>query len=969
MATTAIAGLAIAAPAAAQTRNFDVAAQPAAAGLQTLGRQADIQLISARRDTSGKHTNPVRGTMTAAQALDRLLAGTGLRARLTGPQTYAITPAAPAAVGGPDEEMAEAEAADPIVVTGSRIDRAGYKAPTPTLSLSADDLNIGGRANIAQALNDLPQFRATTTPQTTPANTSSGQARVDLRGLGYLRSLTLIDGRRFAGDVDLNAVPSVLIKRVEMVTGGVSAVWGSGAVAGVVNLVIDSKLEGVRLGAQKGISNFGDGPETSFEAAAGTSFAGGRGHVVVGGEFYDNSGIAPKSSRPRVGRWAVITNPAYTATNGQSPLILSPDVGAANASFGGLITSGVLRGQTFNPDGTLRPFVYGTVFGTLMIGGEGPSNDDSIGLTPPQHRYAAMGRVSYELTDSIRASADVRYSRMWADYDYLPDIYRGTISISVNNAFLPAAVKSQLVAAGQTSFSFGRVARDYAFLRLKYERETLQGTFALDGEFGKNWRWSAYYSHGIYDNNLSSPERTIPANFTAAVDSVISPTTGQPICRIALTTPTTDCAPLNLFGVGNASAAAIKYITTTNYSYQRQTLDVGAVSLRGEPFSLWAGPVSIAIGAEVRKERIGTELSALDTSVPLKGSVSVKEAFGEILIPLAKDLPLLRNLEVSAAARISDYSTSGSIWSWKVGLTNEIVEGVRIRASKSRDIRSPTLSELYTQQITGLGNIIDPVKGQTVFGSVTTGGNPNLKPEIGSTLTAGLQFSPRGLPGFNASIDYFDIKIDGLISTITPADILNRCVGGEQSFCDRVSRDSAGNLLGVRSNYINYTSFNTSGIDGEISYVLPLDTISSLPGRLKFRLFATWLNDYFVLNDTRKTNYLDSLGQASFSGMPRWRSTASISYDNDHFGGDFRARYVSSGDYDRNQNIQNNHIPATTYFDLSLRAKIPNKGAQEMEIYGNITNVFNKPPPKGSLYTAFYDVIGRYFNVGARLKF
>lgn len=294
---------------------------------------------------------------------------------------------------------AEAEV-EAVVVTASRIDRAGFEAPTPTVHITSEELSIGARPNVAAALNDMPQFRATTSPQTTGTNTGAGNAPLDLRGLGISRTLVLVDGRRLVGDNDLNAVPTVLIKGVDVVTGGASAAWGSGAVAGVANITMDREFTGVKLGGEYGLSSRSDGEQFRFEGAFGETFADGRGHIVVGGEFLDNEGIVPKVSRKNIGRWAQVSN-------GAGAFINVGDVGFSDAAYGGLIMSGVLKGKAFNPDGSLRDFNYGKVVGTSMIGGEGPSNDDLSPLVTPQRRYSGMIGVTYDVNDKLKITADL----------------------------------------------------------------------------------------------------------------------------------------------------------------------------------------------------------------------------------------------------------------------------------------------------------------------------------------------------------------------------------------------------------------------------------------------------------------------------------------------------------------------------------------------------------------------------------
>jgi iron complex outermembrane receptor protein len=880
---------------------------------------------------------------------------------------FASTGASAQTVVPADQASASSSAADEdaeaIVVTGSRIDRA-FDAPTPTLQVTSADLSIAARTNVAAALNDLPQFRGTSSPQTTSTNTSAGQAPVDLRGLGISRTLVLVNGRRLSSDNDLNAIPTVLIKSVDIVTGGASAAWGSGAVAGVVNITLDGKFTGVKLGAQAGISSYNDSAEHRFEAAFGTPFADGRGHFVIGGEYLNNEGVIPRVSRPNAGRWATIGN-------GGGTFILAPDVGFSNAAYGGIILSGVLSGKGFNPDGSLRPINYGVVSGTNMIGGEGPSNDDLSPLVTPQRRYAMMAQASYDLMDNLTVTAEFRHSRMWNEYIWFGDHNRGNLTIKSDNAFLRPEIRAQLAAAGQTSFTMGRFNSDLSYTHVDFERKNTQGTIAIDGKSSDGrWRYGAYYSHGQFDNNIDSPGFLLTTPYAQAVDSIISPTTGQPICRVALTNPSTNCVPINLFGLGAPSQAAIDYVTGTPTSRSRTKLDTAGASLRGEPFDLWAGPVSIAVGVEWRKESINARVGALDLAKafttfsfsPLSGGFTVKEAFGEVLIPLARDLPILNKLEFNGAARISDYNTTGSIWSWKLGLTNEFFPGVKGRVTRSRDIRSANLAELYTQSTTGYNTLTDPVTNTSVYVLNNGGGNPNLRPETADTFTAGVVLSP--LSRLNLTFDYYDIRIKDVITTIAAQDLVTRCFNGNLDLCTKVERNAQGTIVRTVATFVNLAEYQTDGIDAELSYVMPVSA-----GNLTFRLLGTWVNGLTTDDGVSKIDYVKSQGYSFGLGVPEWRVNASIGYQDETFGATLRARYLSAGSYNTTVNIVNNHIPAFTYFDLQLNARIPVAKGPQLELYANATNLLDKDPPVSATFSPYYDVVGRYITVGARVRF
>lgn len=887
------------------------------------------------------------------------LAGCSLALAASGAPAFAQSAPAEAAAGQTQNEDPES-----IVITGTRIDRPGYESPTPLLRVTQDELSVVSQPNLGSALAELPQFKAAESPVTSSTNAGAGRFPINIRGLGDKRSLLLMDGRRLVND-DLNAVPSILIKSVDIVTGGASAAWGSDAVGGVVNLIVDDNYTGIRLGVQAGVSSRGDGQQYKIEGKFGTEFADGRGYFVIGGEFVDNKGIAPRTARENTGRWSTMGNTALT-----------PDTGYSTRLVGGFINSGVLRGFGFNADGSLRTPNMGIVVGSTMIGGEAPSNDDISVLVVPQRRYAVMGKATYELTDTLKLSADLRYSRYYNSYPWFAS-HTDNAVIRIDNAFLRPEISAQMAAAGQTSFNLSRFNSDLSFADIDVDRRNIQGSVALDGSFADGrWRYTAYYSHGEYRNKLRTPGFLITQNFNNAVDSVISPTTGQPICRITLTNPNSGCVPINLFGQGAPSQAAIDYVTGTPAFDQLDKLDTYGVILRGEPFELPAGPVSIAIGAEGRNLSTNAVISAMDAAGAYSGfnfsgysgSYNVKEAFGEIVVPVVRDVPLLRKLELNGAARISDYSTSGAIWSWKLGLTNEFLPGVIGRVTRSRDIRAPNVAELYTTPTIAYTGIVDPQNPQlgTVSTLVRGGGNPLLNPEYANTWTAGFTAAP--MRGLTASIDYFNISIKDAISSLGGQNIVDRCFAGNTDLCRYVNRDGAGIITSISSSQVNLAEFKTDGIDAELAYTMPVNNADN--GRVNIRLIGTWVNSSTRDDGISKIQYVGTQGYAFTDGTPRVRANASVGYASDGFSGLVRARFISAGYWDRTRTtLTNNRIPAYLYIDLSLSQKVRVSEGKEFELFGSVSNLFDKDPPPHSTFTPYYDVIGRYLSVGARLAF
>lgn len=977
--TAAVVMAAMAVPAAAaQNRAIDVPAQPAARGIPAFAKQAGVQILASGALVQAKRTNRVKGNFTVEEGLRRLLEGTGLSAsrmdangiiiiRAAEPTQQRISQSQTQVSPGAAVEYAPArqpDVEDVVVVTGTRIDRPGYESPTPLLRVTQEDLQVVSQPNLGAALAELPQFKASESPITSSTNVGAGRFPINIRGLGDKRSLLLLDGRRMVND-DLNTVPSIMVRSVDIVTGGASAAWGSDAVAGVVNLLIDDKYQGLRLGAEAGVSSRGDAQQYKFEGKFGTSFADGRGYFVVGGEYVDNDGIAPRTARANTGRWSTMGNTTLT-----------PNTGHPTRLIGGFITSGVLKGYGFNPDGTLRTPNLGVIQQGSMIGGEGASNDDISVLVVPQRRYAVMGKASYELTDTLKLSADLRYSRYYNSYPWFAS-HTDNAVIRSDNAFLRPEISAQMTAAGQTSFNLSRFNSDLSFADIDVDRRNIQGSVALDGSFGDGrWRYGAYYSHGEYRNKLRTPGFLITQNFANAVDSVLSPTTNQPICRIALTNPNTDCVPINLFGAGAPDQRAIDYVTGTPAFDAVDKLDTYGVSLRGEPFDLPAGPVSIAVGAEGRNLSTTADISAMDAARAYSGfnfsgysgRYDVKEAFGEIVVPMVRDVPLLRKLELNGAVRVSDYSNSGTIWSWKVGATNEFLPGLIGRVTRSRDIRAPNVAELYTTPTIAYTGIVDPENTQlgTVSTLVAGGGNPLLNPEYADTWTAGFTAAP--MRGLTASIDYFNISIKDVITSLGGQNIVDRCFAGNADLCRYVQRSNAGIITSISSSQVNLAEFKTDGIDAELAYTMPVNNAAN--GRVNFRLIGTWVNSSTKDDGISRIQYVGTQGYAFTDGTPRVRANASIGYASDSFSGLVRGRYISSGYWDRTRpTLTNNHIPAYLYVDLQLSQKVDVGAGKQFEFYGSVSNLFDKDPPLHSTFTPYYDVIGRYMSVGARLSF
>jgi len=898
-----------------------------------------------------------------------------------------------------------------IVVTGSRIERAGFDAPTPTTVIGDVELRQGQRPNLQQVLNDSPQFRPTTTPQVSVGNTSSGSAPVDLRGLGAGRTLTLINGRRFVGNNNLNYLPIGLVDRIEVVTGGASAAYGSDAIAGVVNLILKDQVKGVTIGAQSGISSRGDGHRYGGDITAGTSFADGRGQIMFSGEYVNDRSIKDRNSRAQLGSAGIVRlNPTSTTDLRQ---VLVRDVNYGNQVSAGLITSGVLAGQMFNEDGSLRTYGRGTSlaanpattpFPAQVIGGaDAVGLYDAIVVTTPLERISTFGRASYDF-GGVLLWADVAYGRSKSQYDFIPNIGQPTsYTIQATNPFLNATARAALAAAGQTSFTLGKFLDGQFMLNYSGTRTQKEGAIGVDIDLGGSWKARAHYSHGEVEWRQRVGNSIITAKFNNAINAVS--VGGQAVCAINADAITTNddaaCRPLNLFGRYGASPEALAYVMGEQQANTVNKLDAAAAEIQGDLFSLWSAPITVVFGVEARfEEQIATN-GTLDRvpgtfggvqlyGAPISGGFNVKEGFGEIALPVF-DFEGTAKLDLNGAARYSDYSRSGGIWSWKGGGTLELFDSLLLRATRSRDIRAPTIGELFTVQSIGVGPLVDQdsagrAAANAAYNSnpqavrTLAGGNINLVPEISHTTTLGATFSPKFLRGFNLSVDYYDVSINGAITTLSGSNLTLACRNGSTAACANITRDATGTVTEVRSNSQNIAKFETTGFDIEASYVTSLSTISaSLPGTLRIRALATHVKKFVFDTGVSRVDSAGDVGVGTGNAIPKWRGLLSLAYQGETIGLDARVRYVDGGKFNHlldqafvqaanpasTAYLVNNDIGSRTYLDLGIQFKVND----QFTLSGNVNNVFDVAPPLSPVGPAYHDVIGRYFTASARVKF
>jgi outer membrane receptor protein involved in Fe transport len=899
-----------------------------------------------------------------------------------------------------------------VVVTGSRIISNGFSAPTPVTVLSDQDLKARAPGGVPDALRQLPQFRnssGSAQSSTVRADAPNQGSFLNLRNLGTQRSLILLDSVRvpptsFTGGVDLNTLPQALISRVEVVTGGASAAYGSDAVVGAVNLILDKKFTGLKGGIQAGESHYKDAKSWRLSLAGGLPFADGRGHVEGSAEHFQQDAV-PGRDRPHgTELWG--QSGAGTAAN---PFVFQPNTKYSVMTFGGLIRTGPLANFEFRPDGTITPFTPGTptTSSTLQIGGSGAYFVNSSVATALRTDQA-FGRVSYDVTPNVNAFLQVSYAESRNRAPNTPDFHfapaAGQLEIFRDNAFLRPEVVAGMGAT--QSFIMGRLGIDTPLSVQDVLNDSIMINAGLTGTIDK-WKWDASYVHGE-SKVRSKVNETYNQHLYAALDAVRDPS-GNIVCRVALTNPGRypGCAPLNYFGVGAPSKAALDYIYRDSTFQIVNKMDIVAANFTGDLVQLWAGPLAIAVGAEYRKQSLTQDSNGDPGSAPIDyvgirgvpagvtpfklsntasayGTVKVKEAYAELNLPLLRDKPFAKELDLSAAGRVTDYSTSGTVETWKVGLSYRPFDDLRFRGTVSQDIAAPSLYQLYAgKSVSLVGPAVDPHTGASGTYSSVVSGNAALTPEKGSMIVGGLVYTPHFIEGLSFSVDRYALLLTDAIQNSNAGAQVNDCEasGGTALVCSLITRPlpfsnrtAANFYTEVRVSPLNLAKIYQVGYDFELSYRTDLEKVS-LPGQVDFRVLAT----HTPTIRTKQSPLLASVQSAGQSPNTKWSGQIEGNYRygpiSIRLAERFTGKYVRS--YTQIYKTPSDG-PNKSYTDLNVSYKFGPEASREAFI--NVQNLFNVKPPlspaasignPGLQYPVdrnIYDAIGAYYTVGLRFK-
>jgi len=842
-----------------------------------------------------------------------------------------------------------------------------------------------------------------------------------------------------------------------------------------VNFVLKRDFEGINLNAQGGITSHGDRGTYRLAGTFGKNFAEGRGNIAVSLEynqqnqvtFTDRPGLtgaftgrrqfqlvdSPSADNTIPDRQFLTGVRSFGYSNGGSFIAYNGgNIRTCADTPGACLANGFPRVFLFQPDGSLRESAYGVDFRPVGSGnnqnGDGATLNDRGALQPGIKRYVANLLAHYEVSDAFRPFIEAKYVRVDAFAQGAPTFSQGGdqgvddegnpidpfnyliyTPISLDNAYLTPQSRAQiqsLLPAGATFFNLNRNNNDLGSRDEATRRETYRIVVGAEGTFNEDWHYDVSFNYGHLKTRSRFANNRIEQNFYNAIDAVRN-SAGQIVCRVNQVTVTDPaCQPLNLLGEGNPSQAARDYINTTSLRRGKATeIDVSA-NLAGDTsqwFELPGGPVRFAIGAEYRREKasyaydelVSSGATFLNAIAPFDPpSFAVKEAYGELELPLLKDLPFARLLSLNGAVRVADYKgAAGTVWAYNYGATYAPVRDIRFRANYSRSIRAPTLGDLYSSPSQNFGTLNDPCDVNFINAGKSTrpancaaagvpggfentearsatlaflsGGNPNLTTEKSRSITIGAVIQPRFVPGLTVSVDYYDIKITRVISAVDEQTILDGCYDGEtldNAFCQLVfPRDPDFSFASpaLLQSSLNFSGQRAKGIDVDLTY----DHRFNSDNRLQLRFIGNWtkeLTEYpYIDNPTQPERLKGELGD------PIYAFNASADFTHKNFTLGYQLRYIGKQAItDWEAQHETNGVPALDpyyadriyypsvfYHNLRMSVEL-NSG---FELYGGVDNLTDRRPPLGILGTgsigdadAVYDNTGRFLYAGVRVK-
>jgi len=829
----------------------------------------------------------------------------------------------------------DVEQTEKITVTGSRLSRTTFDAPTPTVVISAADIKISGATNINDLLTTMPQFGEGL--DSTSGNYSFGNSGlnvINLRGIGATRTLVLVNSKRpvqITDDgqtlySDIGMIPSELVERIEILTGGASAVYGSDAVAGVVNFILKKDYQGTSVRGQAGGTNDGGHSTRNFTITHGLSFDDDRGNFSISVDYLNESALRQSDRPGSVAQQRSVVNPADTGPNDGIPdkiwlQNLTTTEWGGEATYFGIWNNEYSTADWYQVDdagnATLRTAASQVSDGWLARDGSGFALDRWGFIEDPFERVNVFSAVNYQF-DSFDLAFDVTYSKSESSNVIDPPFKNEWMSIDAMEAAfdVPTDIASQIRNGdgwGKLHYTFYEAGGRYH----ENTRDYLAANLSLSGSFENDWSWDTHFTSGkskaeLYSGNALRNDR-MNDSF-----ELIGP------CQ-----ENNSCPSFSPFA--RPSAEVLDYILDTHNTTTDVVNHAFSANLSGEVYELPAGSVQMSTGVEARYESLEFKPSELWESGNLSSqktgmdaSRNIKEVYAEILIPVLSDVTGIKALDIEAAVRKAEYSTEDSSFtSSKLGVNWTINDSLRFRSTLSRSVRAPQLNELFAGQSIGYSTMTDPchtdnINGgpadgrrlencaklgispgwvsniSTQRGQQTSSGFAELKEEKAETFTAGFVFQSTAFEGLRVSLDYYDIKLKDMISGFGANDMLSNCVdlapnSIDNDFCKQVQRDTNGDVLNVRTSSLNADQARRRGLDIEADYITE-NFSTKLVATRKFEHSFTEFD--YVEGTSIKDGDLGQLG------IPKWQAKFINTYTEGDFSASWTFKFKQGGKLD-----------------------------------------------------------------------
>lgn len=994
-----------------------------------------------------------------------------------------------------------------IVVTGSRLNLETLSGVEPLVTIDRAQVEDYNYSHFADALDDFPGFLGSVTPDGPQSQFGQGVNFLNAYGLGSNRTLTLVNGKRFVSSnaptvfsgatpgtqVDLNAIPSILVDRVERLAIGGAPAYGSDAIAATVNVIVRRRIEGLEASALSGVTEQGDNFRWRIGAAGGRSFADGRGNVTLAASFDRVAAVASSARAAYRANISSAPNPctaykpgvcsafgtlAQLGPAGRTPIgdgRVNPEIGFNNAlddgnpasilirdfalaavTPGGVLSSGAgAYALRFGPDGSLVPYNKGTLYSaplsgplaaaSIASGGDGLTLMDKTALTTRLQRFNAAAFVTFDLSDRLQFYADGTYYRGTADEPVdLPSFnavmfqgVSGALTFRTDNPFLTDQARGQLAALGYgQTFQLSRANTDLADRSGSSRNDLLRVVTGLKGKTslaGRDWDFELSVNYGR-SSFTDFGQDILRQNFVNAVN--VARVDGKVVCSLTPTVsglpagvvPVADpaCVPLNLFGEGAPSAAALDYVLANTRAESRLEQFVASASIAGSPFSLFGKPVAASLGFYHRRESArftpdSVLRGGLGRAVPIEavsGAYNLEEIYGEVAVPLIapEDGSMFSKLLAFARVRHVDSSASGAFTAWSAGGSFAPIADVELRGTFTRSFRSPAILELYLPRAPMSASVPDlcsaanigagPVPGVRRANCMTflqrypeatpliaatasvpalTGGNPGLRNETADSFALGVTVRPRFLPGLTFTADYLDIAIRNPIANLSVSEIAQACFDNPRfdpadpangnRFCSLIRRDPRGQVMAdslspaVTTGYVNGNRIDFSAVQASLDY---RTTLSAIGARGAVSLGA----DLFHLR--RRVVDVTGIAPARSDGLvgdPRWRAQVRLAYANEMWGLSGRVNYTGRQAIARdNRGQAPNDIREIDSFSpfatVDSSAFIAVSDTARLTV--SVTNLFNRI---GETYhgvivpLSIDDALGRRFSMAMKLDF